>query len=714
MTDPFSLTTGLVSIVGFTGQVAQGVDFLYGVFKDVKNSSEFMEDFHANLGLLRSTLSRLESNELRIPPGQECHVRKAYEQCARKVASLEELLKKHMPKATDGKVKKWRKKLLAGLKTKDIVEHAAGIERSKTSLELALHISHIEETREFYIMHRETSEKISTKVEDISSELRAGVRDIQNCWRNSDVTALIQAEVQKCINQASLASSARPSSCSETKADSEDELEEQFEDASEYFEMDIDLNKYSTEKDYPASRRVTRSIREFYIGFGIIQQKSTTTTELEPEDQSSMIMTCHTSYAFLPAAWLSPRGIQAVFESTTVFGGSIIRHAALRPVPRIPDNSAIIKAVRRGHLVNVIGLFKSGRASPHDIDTSGKSLLEHAIVPDIGRDRIAPVTLGTVVLVRYLIRCGAESSTAMPAIHIQQRTLRQQEVLLNGDLKNRMTGDKIQELNDAADSWKNLEELGRMCLNHAKEDPFQDPTLRLDMWSSSEVGRASKPLDSFYLYHDKWPIGVEDIAIEQPKVVFNILLTVDAPSSSDYHELVKRLNCRYNILNALYRDGAMKEICSRVNSDTPYSTSDAMQNSLFCLNAPNHLLHRVFSVSNMGRCQSRFRGIIRQHIQRLLVLFLRNGEDPHLRCPCSAMWNGRQGETRTPTDLAIARNLLDTWNDALSEVGLDPEDFLHDRVVTEPVEECLGKWNQTIDLSPEVQRKVLLGLGAFH
>src|SRR5882757_81160 len=95
MADPFSIATGAVSIIGFRGQVAQGVSFLYSIFKDVKDFPESLRDFVSNLELLGNILERLEANKLSPPDGEEDVVTKAYQRCGKRVRLLEKVLINH-------------------------------------------------------------------------------------------------------------------------------------------------------------------------------------------------------------------------------------------------------------------------------------------------------------------------------------------------------------------------------------------------------------------------------------------------------------------------------------------------------------------------------------------------------------------------------------------------------------------------------------------
>jgi len=78
MADPFGIATEAVSIIGFGGQVAQGVSFLYCIFKDVKDFSESLRDFVSNLELLRNIPEWLEANKLPPSNGEEDVMMKAY------------------------------------------------------------------------------------------------------------------------------------------------------------------------------------------------------------------------------------------------------------------------------------------------------------------------------------------------------------------------------------------------------------------------------------------------------------------------------------------------------------------------------------------------------------------------------------------------------------------------------------------------------------
>lgn len=138
MTDPFSIATGAVSIIGFGGQVAQGVSFLYSIFKDVKDFPESLRDFVSNLELLGNILERLEANKLPPPNGEEDVVTKAYQRCGERVRLLEKVLVNHEIKPNYGRVKRKWKQIMGGLDINDIEKHAKRIEEAKSSLQTAL------------------------------------------------------------------------------------------------------------------------------------------------------------------------------------------------------------------------------------------------------------------------------------------------------------------------------------------------------------------------------------------------------------------------------------------------------------------------------------------------------------------------------------------------------------------------------------------------
>jgi hypothetical protein len=137
MADPFSIATGAVSIIGFGGQFAQGVSFLYSILRDFKDFPESLRNFESNLELLGNILERLEANKLPPPNGEEDVVTKAYQRCRERARLLEKVLINHETKPNYRRAgRKW-KQIMDGLDINDIEKHAKRIEEAKSSLQTA-------------------------------------------------------------------------------------------------------------------------------------------------------------------------------------------------------------------------------------------------------------------------------------------------------------------------------------------------------------------------------------------------------------------------------------------------------------------------------------------------------------------------------------------------------------------------------------------------
>ncbi|OCK91722.1 uncharacterized protein K441DRAFT_679433 [Cenococcum geophilum 1.58] len=135
--------------------------------------------------------------------------------------------------------------------------------------------------------------------------------------------------------------------------------------------------------------------------------------------------------------------------------------------------------------------------------------------------------------------------------------------------------------------------------------------------------------------------------------------------------------------------------------------------SLFCQDGPTHLLHSLLGRVNIERHRKEHRGVVRQHIQRMLVLLLKHAEDPRLRCPRAQAANC----SRTPTEIAAAKDVLDIWAKALAEAGIDLEEFylggfatvLVDVVQSSqagPSESQASSTSTRLNLSPETRAKL--------
>lgn len=186
------------------------------------------------------------------------------------------------------------------------------------------------------------------------------------------------------------------------------------------------------------------------------------------------------------------------------------------------------------------------------MNSSGKGLLEHVIFPDIAEPD--PVfSESTFMLAKYPIECGAEPVPSIKAIYKHELfcankgcTIETPKAIWSEhDMYLRGVYRILTQDLETEESWKRLEELGIMCINQAHEDPFEDPGVRNDVWKTSEIGTAAFPMGSFYLYHEEWPIGVEDLALENPDSIFFDLVTTEVISTTPRHDLISCLDCRY-------------------------------------------------------------------------------------------------------------------------------------------------------------------------
>ena len=491
-------------------------------------------------------------------------------------------------------------------------------------------------------------------------------------------------------------------------------------------------------RDFPIDRRVQRSSSSLYILLGTLEWKSTITTinwKDSPKggehSQRPWKVTTRSLRNFRPAPWLTSWICmrQNISEKKSTYGG-ISSQGSLKRFPCIrSDNDQIFRACKARQLEVVQTLFENKLALPWDMDSSGKGLLEHVIFPDVAE----PDTVfseSTFMLAKYLIECGAEPAPSIKAIYKQRAVLRQQG-LYNRNTQGNLVGTQyastgaLQNSNtqdlETEESWKRLEELGRMCINQAHEDPFEDPGIRNDVWKTSEIGIAAFPMGSFYLYHEEWPIGVEDLAFENPDSIFFDLVTTEVISTTPRHDLISRLDCRYRTLANLCRNGIKAEIVACYMSQKEMPSSSQIYNcanghSLFCQDGPTHLLHSLLGRVNMERHRKEHRGVVRQHIRRMLVLLLKHAEDPRLRCCCPRAQAANC--SRTPTEIAAAKGVLDIWAKALAEAGIDAEEFHLDDFATAPVdvvqssqagpsESQASSASTRLNLSPETRAKLL-------
>jgi hypothetical protein len=145
MGDPFSTAAGVISVVGFAGQVTQGIHYLHHVLSDIKHAPESLKRLQSSLKLLESTI--VEANELALPRDKERLFLEAHQQCKDEVEALEALVKKYEVGSGDGRMKRKMKGVRAGFLAGEFEKRAEGVERAKGTLEMVLAISHIQVTR---------------------------------------------------------------------------------------------------------------------------------------------------------------------------------------------------------------------------------------------------------------------------------------------------------------------------------------------------------------------------------------------------------------------------------------------------------------------------------------------------------------------------------------------------------------------------------------
>jgi len=484
---------------------------------------------------------------------------------------------------------------------------------------------------------------------------------------------------------------------------------------------DEDIGVSTLPLDFPTDRRIERACSSYSMWIGTIEWKVTTTiirwddfSQSDQDEEYPWKKVKRSFFKFVPSPWLASRlwTVKTMSQSTTIYGG-IPSYSSWKRFPNvIPDDSPIFKACDLRQLKIVKQLFRDKKASPWDIDRFGVSLIERVIYPKESPLEDQAVTDSVVELVKYLIECGAESSQSIQAIYKQRRVLRQQG-LWPSDVVSITSGGRFSQ-SEVESSWKRLEDIGRMCIDKAQEDPFENPVLRLKVWQSSEVGLVAFPLGSFYLYHESWPVGVEDLAFENPDIVFSDLLCVDV---APHQDLISCLNSRYRTLANLCRNGIKAKVFGTHNAQGSRTGTRPGQ-GVFCESSPSHLLHAFMHRVNLSNFDHKERVVIRQHVRRMLVLLLQNGEDPHPLCACSTSWNSAGTRPSIPTDLAASHDLMDPWTGALLETGFDPTDFVPqytaiqslDEIqegVSEPSPSNTGSAGVRPKFTPEQRAKIL-------
>ncbi|KAH8769365.1 hypothetical protein F5882DRAFT_362532 [Hyaloscypha sp. PMI_1271] len=131
MAEPSSVAGGVVSFIGLSGQVLQGIKFLHGFLSDIKDAPEDVKTLNAELKLIDTILEEVQRQDNDI---QQCpSMLEAVNYCKSWVDKLEDLVRACEPGNGKKMARLWGQLGIA-LRTKKLTKYINGLERAKSLL----------------------------------------------------------------------------------------------------------------------------------------------------------------------------------------------------------------------------------------------------------------------------------------------------------------------------------------------------------------------------------------------------------------------------------------------------------------------------------------------------------------------------------------------------------------------------------------------------
>jgi hypothetical protein len=119
----------LVSFVGFAGQVAQGVNYLYNFFKDIKDAPGDIKSLAEELKLLATILDEVSRDGLDSVP-----LKVALQRCKDVIGELEDLIRRSNLTTEQSKMRKVWSQMGAAFRNQKFRKYTEQLERAKSML----------------------------------------------------------------------------------------------------------------------------------------------------------------------------------------------------------------------------------------------------------------------------------------------------------------------------------------------------------------------------------------------------------------------------------------------------------------------------------------------------------------------------------------------------------------------------------------------------
>lgn len=130
MADALGVASGVISMVGFVGQLAQGSAFLHGFFKDLRDAPQAIGRISEELLILTALLKEVQSAYASEAPDMALELKF----CAKTIHELTEVVRKlELPPNTAKATRRW-KQFRAALTEPEISKHLGSLERAKSML----------------------------------------------------------------------------------------------------------------------------------------------------------------------------------------------------------------------------------------------------------------------------------------------------------------------------------------------------------------------------------------------------------------------------------------------------------------------------------------------------------------------------------------------------------------------------------------------------
>lgn len=400
-------------------------------------------------------------------------------------------------------------------------------------------------------------------------------------------------------------------------------------------------------EDNEASTAITRRrVSTFTVKTPFVDFRKDTVIEWledvsKPEPEALLIQKrsiIRTTTAPLP--WLMSWKMMMVNEKIGYLGPRL----TVFTVPQnrvVPYDSLILTACQNHDISKIQELFRTGRASPFDVDSYGEGLLHHAMRHSANKKMYRTVEL--------LLSQGVDPVPALPFI-LQKHSWEESDFCHS----HWMFGGGGNEWEQEVCRW-----MGRIAeraiLGEGDFDALDDPTNLLNAWKRSPAVVGNFPLNTNFLESDE-KIRLHELAFDYTDEIFSDLMVVSSPWKSDLDTAYQTMHdYRFKVLKYLCDQG----IKSKLFNASRGFTNQRIKGKLSCRGNSNHLLFDLLVHSGPGTHDDTLqRRLIRRHVQRMLILLIQTGDDPCSHCSCEARWNPNQQGSRSLVCLAAEEGML--------------------------------------------------------